>query len=171
MKTFLEFIAEAELIDIENDQQELSKIRREIAELQRRGRPGDDEKIKELIQKASPLANKVKRSAQLAAAGNEVLKQIQDKPKEPENKNTWVSGKPKTQKGGEISSVGTQSNVARQRITNMRTGQDLGSASTPGMGVSGLHSDTSSRSQKGGKVANRNKGQGYSSPEQGKYSG
>jgi hypothetical protein len=92
MKTFLEFIAEAELIDIKNDQQELSKIRAEIQMLQRRDRPGDAEKVKELIQKASPLANKVKRSAQLAAAGNEVLKQIQDKPKEPENKNTITGG-------------------------------------------------------------------------------
>jgi hypothetical protein len=168
MKTFLEFITEAELI--ENDQQELSKIRAEIKMLQGRGRPGDDEKIKELVQKASSLANKVNYSAELAAKGNEVLNQIQDKPQKPENKNTWVSGKPKTKKGGEVSSVGTQSNVSRQRITNMRTGQDLGSASTPGMNVSGLHGDPSSRSQKGGKVPTRNIGQGYSGPERGKYS-
>jgi hypothetical protein len=164
MKTFLEFIAEAELI--ENDQQELSKIRAEIKMLQGRGRPGDDEKIKELVQRAEPLAREVKDSAR----SGEMIKQIQDKPQEPENKNTWVSGKPKTKKGGEVSSVGTQSNVSRQRITNMRTGQDLGSASTPGMNVSGLHGDPSSRSQKGGKVPTRNIGQGYSGPERGKYS-
>jgi hypothetical protein len=168
MKTFLEFIAEAELI--ENDQQKLSKIRRELAELQKRGRPEDAERIRELVQMAAPLASKVDHAAKVAAAGKEVLRKLQDKPQEPENPNTWTSGKPRTRKGGEISSVGTQSNVARQRITNMRTGQDLGSASTPGMEVSGLHGDTSSRSQGGGRVPNRNRGQGYSSPEKGKHS-
>lgn len=93
----------------------------------------------------------------------------------PENKdagrtNTLVTGyasKPRDV----VSSVGTSPNVSRQRLTNLRTGEDLGSAQIPGENTSGRYSDTRSRSQRGGTVPTRNKGQGRSTPERGRYSG
>lgn len=155
MKTFKDFMMEAE------GDAELSNLRRQINDLRRRGRPGDEEKIAELTRRASELVQHQKVG--------DVVRSIQrsDESKPKSSQHTWTSGKPRTQKGGEISSVGTQSNVSRQRITDIRTGRDIGSGSTPGENVSGLHGDTRSRSQKGGSVPTRNKGQGRVRPERG----
>jgi hypothetical protein len=82
MKTFLEFVTEAELI--ENDQQEFAQLRAKIKMLQSRGRPGDAEEIKKLTQQASEL--QMGTQAKIGAQLNK------DKPQEPENKNTITGG-------------------------------------------------------------------------------
>jgi hypothetical protein len=105
MKTFLEFVTEAELI--ENDQQEFAQLRAKIKMLQSRGRPGDAEEIKKLTQQASEL--QMGTQAKIGAQLNK------DKPQEPENRNTKVVGyasKPKDV----VSRVGSTSDVQRTDI-------------------------------------------------------
>ena len=105
MKTFLEFITEAELI--ENDQQEFAQLRAKIKMLQSRGRPGDAEEIKKLTQQASEL--QMGTQAKIGAQLNK------DKPQEPENRNTKVVGyasKPRDV----VSRVGSTSDVQRTDI-------------------------------------------------------
>lgn len=160
MKTFKAFMMESE------GDSRITEIRAEIRKLMGRGRPGDNERIAELTKEVQQLV----KGQNLEAQAGATLKKIQqsDNPdKLKSSQHTWTSGKPKTQKGGEISSVGTQDSVARQTITDMRTGRDIGSGSTPGENVSGLHGDTRSRSQGGGTVPTRNRGQGNVRPERG----
>ena len=105
MKTFLEFITEAELI--ENDQQEFAQLRAKIKMLQSRGRPGDAEEIKKLTQQASEL--QMGTQAKIGAQLNK------DKPQEPENRNTKVIGyasKPRDV----VSRAGSTSDVQRTDI-------------------------------------------------------
>ena len=105
MKTFLEFIAEAELI--ENDQQEFAKLRAKIKMLQSRNRPGDAEEIKELIQRVAEL--QMGTQAKIGAQLNK------DKPQEPTNPNSKVIGyasKPRDV----VSRVGSTSDVQRTDI-------------------------------------------------------
>jgi hypothetical protein len=105
MKTFLEFVTEAELI--ENDQQEFAQLRAKIKMLQSRGRPGDAEEIKKLTQQASEL--QMGTQAKIGAQLNK------DKPQEPENRNTKVVGyasKPRDV----VSRAGSTSDVQRTDI-------------------------------------------------------
>ena len=105
MKTFLEFITEAELI--ENDQQEFAQLRAKIKMLQSRGRTGDAEEIKKLTQQAAEL--QMGTQAKIGAQLNK------DKPQEPENRNTKVVGyasKPKDV----VSRAGSTSDVQRTDI-------------------------------------------------------
>ena len=150
MKTFLEFIAEAE----GNNSQQIASLRARARMLRQKG---DMAGAMEVEKQAGEL--QAGTQAKIAAL-------TRDKPKTPTNPNSWVGGRPQSSRDS-VSSVGTISNVSRERITNMRTGQDLGSASTPGVNVSGLHGDTRARSQKGGSVPTRNKGQGSVRPERG----
>jgi hypothetical protein len=148
MRTYLEFISTLQLL--ENQQQELAQLRAKIRTLQSRGRPGDAEEIKRLIQRAGEM--QVGTQAKISALTNN------DKPKGPANPNTKVRGyasKPKDV----VSSTGSLSNVDK---TNIPTPSDER--------ISGLHGDTRSRSQRGGSVPTRNKGQGYSSPERSSHS-
>jgi hypothetical protein len=151
MKTFSEFIAEAE-----NASSQIAALRAQARQAMQRG---DMEKFKELNVRAGEL--QAGTQAKISAATS-------DKPKTSTKPNTYVGGyasKPKDV----VSSVGTQANVSRQRVTNLRTGTDLGSASSPGENVHGRYADTRGRSQRGGTTPQRNKGQGRSTPEKGKY--
>jgi hypothetical protein len=112
MKTFLEFITEAELI--ENDQQELAQINAKIKFLQQKisagkGKPEDKDTLEELGVQRAELSKEVSASAKVGAELNK------DKPQEPENRNTKVVGyasKPKDV----VSRVGSTSDVQRTDI-------------------------------------------------------
>jgi hypothetical protein len=106
MKTFLEFIAEAELI--ESDQQEFAQLRAKIKMLQSRGRPGDAEEIKKLTQQASEL--QMGTQAKIGAQLNK------DKPQKPVNKNTITGGGYASKPRDVVSRVGSTSDVQRTDI-------------------------------------------------------
>ncbi len=89
MKTFQEFILEAELI--ENDQQELAQLNAKIKFLQQKisagkGKPGDKDTLEKLGAQRAELSREVSSSAKVGAELNK------DKPQEPENKNTITGG-------------------------------------------------------------------------------
>ncbi len=152
MKTFSEFIVEAE-----NNSSQIAALRARARQAMQRG---DMETFKKLNIQAGEL--QAGTQAKISAATS-------DKPKPQTKPNSYVGGyasKPRDV----VSSVGTQSNVSRQRVTNLKTGQDLGSASSPGENVHGRYADTRGRSQRGGTTPQRNVGQGRSTPERGKYS-
>jgi hypothetical protein len=127
MKTFLEFITEAELI--ENDQQEFAQLRAKIKMLQSRGRPGDAEEIKKLTQQASEL--QMGTQAKIGAQLNK------DKPQEPENRNTKVVGY--ASKGRDVRGIsGSLPNVGRPsdggEVVSGRFGNQTGKTGSGGTG-------------------------------------
>jgi hypothetical protein len=89
MKTFLEFIAEAELI--ENDQQELAQLDAKMKFLQQKisagkGKPEDKDTLEKLGAQRAELMRQVSSSAKVGAKLNK------DRPQEPQNKNTITGG-------------------------------------------------------------------------------
>jgi hypothetical protein len=128
MKTFLEFVTEAELI--ENDQQEFAQLRAKIKMLQSRGRPGDAEEIKKLTQQAAEL--QMGTQAKIGAQLNK------DKPQKPVNKNTITGGgyasKPRDTKGesGSLPNVGRPSDEGE--VVSGRFGNQTGKTGSGGTG-------------------------------------
>lgn len=172
MKTFSEFIIEAEIkwntgVLKGSGKSPSSTASQKITQL---GRQMSTPRT--TPQQMTKIAQRVKKMKSVISGASEVAKVSDPRPESLESKrgsNTKIRGY--ASKGKDpVSSTGTLGHISRQRITDIRTGKDLGSASTPGVNISGRYSDTRSRSQKGGKVPTRNIGQGYSSPERGNYS-
>lgn len=140
MKTFLEFISEAE------------NVSSQIAQLRARARmlrqKGDMKGALEVEKQAGEL--QAGTQAKIGAVSNS------DKPKEPESSNTWTRGY--ASKGKDV----------RGSAGSLR---DIDSGNQPSdVRTSGRYGDTRSRSQGGGSVPTRNRGQGYSTPERSHYS-
>lgn len=156
MKTFLEFISEAEFYQdtlsgskkspFSTASERQSKIRRQLdnpklSDQQKQNLRIRFAKITAGIKKAGTLAKEMGKGPENRDAGRT---------------NTKVRGyasKPRDV----VSRVGTTSGVQRSDLP------------TDGVNVSGRYGDTRSRSQGGGSVPTRNKGQGYSTPERSHY--
>jgi hypothetical protein len=134
MKTFLEFITEAELI--ENDQQELAQINAKIKFLQQKisagkGKPEDKDTLEELGVQRAELSKEVSASAKVGAELNK------GKPQEPENKNTKVVGY--ASKGRDVRGIsGSLPNVGRPsdegEVVSGRFGNQTGKTGSGGTG-------------------------------------
>ena len=134
MKTFREFLEEA-------------TIQQLMAQANAARQRGDMTTFIELQKQAAELGKGTQ--AKIAAAVNKGQK----KPKA--NPNTWVSGRA-SKPESPTSSVGTTADVRRRRVTDMRTGRDLGPAEPSDTLTSGRYGDKKTGS--GGKNISRSGG-------------
>lgn len=125
MKTYKEFILEA------NEQKELSTIRRTL----RNPPPGTN--IAKLNARASELTKIIRDKKETSPKKSGREARISD----PERtvKNTGYAQTGKRGSGTPVSSVGTVSGVKRIRITDLRTGKNLGSAEPSDTRTSGRY--------------------------------
>jgi hypothetical protein len=147
MKTFLEFIAEAE------GDADITKIRAKIRDLTRRGRPGDQQEIARLSAQVSELMQQQKVGDAVRSVQNS------DRPQQRtiSSRNTLSGGGVPQKPRDPISSVGTTAHHDR-KIVNMSTGEVISPTSVPSdTAVSGSQSDTRGRSQGGGTTPLRNR--------------
>ena len=117
MKTFREFLLEA-------------TIQQLMAQANAARQKGDMETFIELQKQAAELGKGTQ--AKISAAVNKGQK------KQKVNPNTWVSGRA-SKPESPTSSVGTTANVRRRRVTDIRTGSDLGPAEPSDTRTSGRY--------------------------------
>lgn len=117
MKTFRAFLEEA-------------TIQQLMAQANAARQKGDMETFIELQKQVAELGKGTQ--AKISAAVNKGQK------KQKANPNTWVSGRA-SKPESPISSVGTTADVRRRRVTDIRTGRDLGQAEPSDTRTSGRY--------------------------------
>jgi hypothetical protein len=123
MKTYKEFILEAKLSWWNGGRKKAETKKSQLS----RERGGTPEQQAKRFQRLKKLKSSIEKTDS-RESDTKPQKSSSDKRKENAVKNTGYAQTGKRGSGTPVSSVGTVSGVRRRRITDLRTGKDLGSA-------------------------------------------